>query len=129
MSARNPGIAAKDTKEESKSEREQRILKEFIRGTTAIGFKIADESVEELLVSFSDELMKTIEKEKGLQSVSGEVNPVKIESGVDIDDKKRTHDDDLSPICTVTIDCNKKQKTSEDDNPPVDATSPENEQS
>lgn len=40
MSAGNPGIAAKDTKEETKSEREERILKEFIRGTTSIGFKV-----------------------------------------------------------------------------------------
>ena len=67
MSAANPGIAAKDTKEESKCEREERILKEFIRGTTSIGFKIADESVEELLVSFSSELEHTIAKAKEIK--------------------------------------------------------------
>jgi hypothetical protein len=70
MSAGNPGIAAKDTKEETKSEREERILKEFIRGTTSIGFKIADESVEEILVSFSQELMHTIAKAEDIKQLN-----------------------------------------------------------
>lgn len=113
MSAGNPGIAAKDTKEETKSEREERILKEFIRGTTSIGFKIADESVEEILVSFSQELMHTIAKD---QEIKGAYTPTdnvpnndekKISGGErDMNVNVTDQQDLLSPICTVRIDVN-----------------------
>lgn len=110
MSAGNPGIAAKDTKEETKSEREERILKEFIRGTTSIGFKIADESVEEILVSFSQELMHTIAKDHEIRNVGDRtITDVakadeKYFAGEEVNATHSNQEQLLSPICTVRID-------------------------
>jgi hypothetical protein len=119
MSAANPGIAAKDTKEETKCEREERILKEFIRGTTSIGFKIADESVEEILVTFSQELIQTIAKADKIKdtvvAVDKETNDKKRPRPTD-GQEKETHKDRnyLSPIFTVRVDTNNTLPTAEE---------------
>jgi hypothetical protein len=122
MSAGNPGIAAKDTKEETKAEREERVLKEFIRGTTTVGFTIADESVEEILVTFSHELEHTIAKAEEIKNfVYPDVPEVKKSTSEVVAQKgpgkKRMRfvageTSSPSPICTVRIDNSQKSSSS-----------------
>lgn len=120
MSAANPGIAAKDTKEETKAEREERVMREFLKGTTSIGFKIADESVEEIHVTFSDELKHTIEKAEKLKELSSSPVVSLPEQEQEPPKKKvKQGESILSPICTVRIDSTNKtdnNTTSENDN-------------